>query len=46
VEGGGRLDLLANLSPAPLEEAPAPHGRLLWQEGEARGPWSVRWSLG
>jgi maltooligosyltrehalose trehalohydrolase len=46
VEGGGRLDLLANLSPAPLEEAPAPHGRLLWQEGEARGPGSVRCSLG
>ena len=48
---GGReeLALAANLSATPREGFPAASGRILWQEGAAKGgrfgPWAVRWSI-
>ena len=46
---GEELALAANLSATPREGFPAPSGRILWQEGDAKdgrfGPWAVRWSI-
>lgn len=46
------LQLIANLCHSPLENAPKPKGRVLWQEGERASadgtlsPWSVCWTVG
>ena len=47
--GGEELVLAANLSATPRDGFPAASGRILWQEGAAKGgrfgPWAVRWSI-
>ena len=47
--GGEELTLAANLSATPRKGFPAASGRILWQEGPAKGgsfgPWAVRWSI-
>jgi 1,4-alpha-glucan branching enzyme len=47
--GGEELTLAANLSASPKDGFPAASGRILWQEGAAKGgrfgPWAVRWSI-
>jgi malto-oligosyltrehalose trehalohydrolase len=45
ISEGGRLQLDANLSDISSDAFWAPAGRVIWQEGEPDGAWSVRWSL-
>ena len=49
LNGGEELVLAANLTATPRDGFPAAPGRILWQEGAAKGgsfgPWAVRWSI-